>query len=157
MKVHVQSDLIDGIVLADPAVFEKMDENILRAMDIYLDKNGESELVYDFPGEDWETVYVRESRPFVSFVKSGGLWIKLLSDVEMDLAIEQAEKVDSKDYITVTSGRIIIVLAGELLQCLFYPDLEMEVLGSLELPNGEYRISYVEEEIINYTRLYDGT
>ena len=157
MKVHVQSDLIDGIVLADPAVFERMDENILRAKDIYLDKNGESELVYDFQGEDWETVYVRESRPFVSFVESGGLWIKLLSDVEMDLAIEQAEKVDSKDYITVTSGRIIIVLAGELLQCLFYPDLEMEVLGSLELPDGEYSISYVEEGMINYTRLSDGT
>ncbi len=87
MKVHVQSDLIDGFVLADPAVFEKMDENILRAMDIYLDKNGESELVYDFPGEN----------------------------------------------------------------------LEMEVLGSLELPNGEYSISYVEEGMINYTRLSDGT
>ena len=33
MKVHVQIDLMDGIVLADPTLFEKMDENILRAMD----------------------------------------------------------------------------------------------------------------------------
>lgn len=37
----MQSDLLDGIVIADPAIFERMDEDILRAMDIYLDKNGE--------------------------------------------------------------------------------------------------------------------
>ena len=153
MKVHVQIDLMDGIVLADPTLFEKMDENILRAMDIYLDKNGESELVYDFPGEEWETVYARESRPFVSFVESGGLWIKLLSDTEMDLSIEQVEKVDSKDHITVISGRVIIVSASELLQCLFYPELEMEILGSLEVPNGEYSIEYLTDGTINYSKV----
>ena len=153
MKVHVQIDLMDGIVLADPTLFEKMDENILRAMDIYLDKNGESELIYDFPGEEWETVYARESRPFVSFVESGGLWIKLLSDTEMDLSIEQVEKVDSKDHITVISGRVIIVSASELLQCLFYPELEMEILGSLEVPNGEYSIEYLTDGTINYSKV----
>ena len=146
MKVHVQVDLMDGIVLADPTLFEKMDENILRAMDIYLDKNGESELVYDFPGEEWETVYV-------SFVESGGLWIKLLSDTEMDFSIEQVEKVDSKDHITVISGRVIIVSASELLQCLFYPELEMEILGSLEVPNGEYSIEYLTDGTINYSKV----
>ena len=153
MKVHVKIDLMDGIILADPNLFEKMDENILIAIDIYLDKNGESELVYDFPGEEWETVYVRESRPFVSFVESGGLWIKLLSDTEMDFSIEQVEKVDSKDHITVISGRVIIVSASELLQCLFYPELEMEILGSLEVPNGEYSIEYLTDGTINYSKV----
>lgn len=153
MEVHVQSDMTDGIVLLDPAVFKKMDENILRAMDIFLDKNGESELVYDFPDEEWEKVYVRESKPFVALVEAGELWIKLFSNIDMDLLIEQTDTLDSKEHITVISGKMIIVLASELLQCLYYPELDMELLGSLELPNGQYRIAYSTDGTIKYSKV----
>ena len=91
MQIHVQSEWPEGVVLIDPANFKKMDEDILRAMDIFIDKNGESELVYDFPGEDWKTVYERETKPFLSFVKNGGLWIKLLSEKDMIFSIEQSD------------------------------------------------------------------
>ena len=153
MQIHVQSDCPEGIVLIDPAFFEKMDEDILRAMDIFIDKDGESELVYDFPGEDWKTVYERETKPFVSFVKNGGLWIKLLSNEDMVFSIEQSDAVASNEYMDVISGKIIIVLASELLQCLFYPELEMEILGSIDVPNGKYSIDYSVNGIIGYRKV----
>lgn len=153
MQIHVQSDCPEGMVLIDPAFFEKMDEDILRAMDIFIDKDGESELVYDFPGEDWKTVYERETKPFVFFVKNGGLWIKLLSNEDMVFSIEQSDTVASNEYMDVISGKIIIVLASELLQCLFYPELEMEILGSIDVPNGKYSIDYSVNGIIGYRKV----
>lgn len=153
MEVHVQSDMTDGIVLLDPAFLKKFDENILRAMDIFLDKNGESELIYDFPDEEWEKVYVRESKPFVELVEAGEIWIKLFSNIDMVHSIEQTDTVDTKEYLTVISGKMIIVLASELLQCLYYPELDMEILGSLELPNGQYRIAYSTDGAIKYSKV----
>lgn len=153
MEVHVQSDMTDGIVLLDPTFFKKMDENILRAMDIFLDKNGESELICDFPDEEWEKVYVRESKPFAELVEAGEIWIKLFSNIDMVLSIEQTDTLDTKEYVTVISGKMIIVLASELLQCLYYPELDMEILGSLELPNGQYRIAYSTDGAIKYSKL----
>ena len=153
MEVHVQSDMTDGIVLLDPAFFKKTDENILRAMDIFLDKNGESELIYDFPDEEWEKVYVRESKPFVELVESGEIWIKLFSNIDVVLSVEQTDTLDTKEYVTVISGKMIIVLASELLQCLYYPELDMEILGSLELPNGQYRIAYSTDGAIKYSKV----
>lgn len=153
MEVHVQSDMTDGIVLLDPAFFKKTDENILRAMDIFLDKNGESELIYDFPDEEWEKVYVRESKPFVELVEAGEIWIKLFSNIDVVLSVEQTDTLDTKEYVTVISGKMIIVLASELLQCLYYPELDMEILGSLELPNGQYRIAYSTDGAIKYSKV----
>ena len=153
MQINVQSEWPEGVVLIDPAFFEKMDENILRAMDIYIDKDGESELVYDFPGEDWKTVYERETKPFRSFAENGGLWINLLSEKEMVFSIEQSETITSDEYINVISGKIIVVLARELLQCLFYPELEMEIFGSIELPNGKYSVGYSANGMIAYRKV----
>ena len=39
-------------------------------------------------------------------------------------------------------------MAGELLQCLYYPDLEMETIGEHELENGSYRIGLHSDGII---------
>ena len=153
MEVHVQSDMTDGIVLLDPAFFKKTDENILRAMDIFLDKNGESELIYDFPDEEWEKVYVRESKPFVELVEAGEIWIKLFSNIDVVLSVEQTDTLDTKEYVTLISGKMVIVLASELLQCLYYPELDMEILGSLELPNGQYRIAYSTDGAIKYSKV----
>jgi hypothetical protein len=153
MQIHAQSEWPEGVVLIDPAFFEKMDENILRAMDIFIDKDGESELVYDFPEEDWKTVYERETKPFISFVENGGLWIKLLSEKDMVFTIEQSKTITSNEYINVISGKIIVVLARELLQCLFYPELEMEIFGSIDLTNGKYSIGYSVNGTITYRKV----
>ena len=153
MQINVQSDYPDGIVIIDSACLEQMDDTILRSMDIYLDKDGKSELVYDFPDEDWNTVYERECKPFVSFVESGRLWIKLLSKKDMVLSIEKSDTVDSKTYINVTSGNLKIVLASELLQCLYYPELEMQILGKLDIPNGKYMFEYSVNGNIRYKKV----
>ena len=80
-------------------------------------------------------IHVQSEWPDLSFVKNGGLWIKLLSEKDMFFSIEQSDAIDSNECMDVISGKIIIVLARELLQCLFYPELEMEILGSIEVTN----------------------
>ena len=44
MKVYVQIDQNDAIVLIDRAMLGEIDEEIMYAMDIYLDPNGETEI-----------------------------------------------------------------------------------------------------------------
>ncbi len=43
-----------------------------------------------------------------------------------------------------------MVLASELLQCIYFPELEMELLGEIELENGNYKIGYEDGRIQYY-------
>ena len=43
-------------------------------------------------------------------------------------------------------------MASELLQCLYYPELEMELLGEAELENGEYKIGSSADVMIGIKR-----
>ena len=59
-----------NLVVIDPTVFNEMDDEFLYAFDIYLDKKGESELVYDFPDEEWNIVWNRETKSVQDFIES---------------------------------------------------------------------------------------
>lgn len=54
-----------------PILIDKsyLDDSFLYALDIYLDKLGKSELVYDFPDEQWEDVWIRESKVIIDYCK----------------------------------------------------------------------------------------
>ena len=54
---YLCDNLPDGIVLIDEAYLDELNEDMLYSFDIMLDREGRTELVYDFPGEDWITVW----------------------------------------------------------------------------------------------------
>ena len=147
MKFEVQCDMTDGIVLVDPYFLEQMNDDILNAMNIYLDPQGITELADDFPGEDWNDVYKRETAPFKAFAEKGKLWIHLIEPCEKEFTLQQSDCLKSSEKVLVESGKLGVVLASELLQCLYYPELEMELLGEIETDNGCYNVSICDDTI----------
>ena len=59
--------------------------------------------------------------------------------------MEQTASGDFEEMVSVTSGKLQVVLARELLQCIYFPELDMELLGEIELENGNYKIGSSEE------------
>ena len=45
----------------------------------------------------------------------------------------------TKACISVPSGKMVLVNAGELIQCLLYPDLEMKKVLELNVEAGTYK------------------
>jgi len=52
---YICCNLPDGLVLIDEAFLGELNEDILYYFEILLDREGRTELTYDFEGEDWGT------------------------------------------------------------------------------------------------------
>lgn len=96
---YLCDNMPDGLVLIDESYFDELNEDILYSFEILLDPEGRTELIYDFDGEDWRTVWERES-------------------------------VLIKEFCN----------AGELIQCLLYPDLEMEKVLEINVDAENYSV-----------------
>lgn len=64
----------------------------------------------------------------------------LLGDKDIEnCEIEFVEYCDGT-CISVPSGKMVLMNAGELIQCLLYPDLEMEKVLELNVEAGTYNV-----------------
>lgn len=136
---YICDNMPDGLVLMDEAYFNELDEDMLYSFEILLDQEGKTELAYDFEGEDWLTVRERESKLINDFCNAGKMFV-VLGDKDIENC--QIEFVDHCDgtCISVPSGKLVVVNAGELIQCLLYPDLEMEKVLELNVDVGNYSV-----------------
>lgn len=143
MKYTFECDEMDGLVLIDEYYLDKFNEEILYSFDIFLDRYGESELVYDFPDEKWDDVRERESKNFLEFCNSGKMILFLVDKNEYNCDIQfSKEHFETNTFLDIKSGKLILVNAGELIQCAAYPDLEMEkVLEIDDVEVGTYAIT----------------
>lgn len=65
MKYTLDCGMLDGLVFIDESYLAELnDADLLYAMDILLDSSGTSELICDFPNEDWDIVRQREALRF---------------------------------------------------------------------------------------------
>ena len=68
MKFTLDCDILDGLVFIDESYLSELnDADLLYAMDILLDISGTSELICDFPDEDWNIVRQRETEQIREF------------------------------------------------------------------------------------------
>lgn len=144
MRFSYECDGMDGLILIDEKYLGEIDDALLGELDIFLDRYGKSELVYDFPNEKWEDVRKRETKRLVDFCNSGKMVIFLHYNDEDECEISFSDfNNDSKTNIDIKSGKMILVNASELIQCLSYPELEMETLLEIDsLDPGMYSIKY---------------
>lgn len=145
MKFDYECDVPDGLVLIDEYYFNKFNSDILYSFEILLDSKGETELVYDFPAEKWECVRARETALIKEFCNAGKM-VVFLSDKDVndcEIMFDNKES-DTNIFLDVPSGNLILVNASELIQCIAYPDLEMEKI--LELHDVEKGIYAIENE-----------
>lgn len=143
MRFSYMPDGIDGLVLTDREYLRELNNRLLYELDILLDRYGESELACDFPGEKWEDVWKRETREIVEFCNSGKMIVFLTFEEEEDCElVVSALQSRPKSFINLSSGKMIVLNASELIQCLSYPSLEMEIILDISLEPGTYLLTH---------------
>lgn len=141
MNFILECDELDGLVFIDKSYLAKLNSDILYSIDILLDPDGKSELVFDFPDEEWDTVRQRETKPIRAFCGSGKMIIWLLDNIKRDCTIDKNNKIaNTHNLLHLPTGHLLAVTASELIQCLSYPELEMEKVFELEIEDGWYAI-----------------
>lgn len=146
MKFIVECDGFDGLVLMDQSYLGEMDSELLYSMEILLDCDGKSELIFDFPKEDWETVRERESKAIKSFCNSGKMVVDLLSNGDQECEFQVVDELLSPlKWLHLPTGNLLAVNANELIQCVSYPELVMEKVFELKLEKGWYALSFSSE------------
>ncbi len=141
MKFILECDRMDGLVFIDKSYLSELDPEILYAMDILLDIHGDSELICDFPNEAWEDVRLRETKVVREFCESGKMIVWLLDGVEQECSIEKSDELaEIPKWLHVPTGELLAVTASELIQCISYPELEMEKVFESTVEAGWYAI-----------------
>lgn len=142
MKFIVEYDGFDGLVLMDESYLKEMNSELLYSMDILLDYYGKTELIYDFPEENWEIVRERESKAIKSFCNLGRMIVYLLSNCDKEYEFQMVDElIGDLKWLNIPTGKLVAVTAGELIQCVLYPELEMEKVFEVEVKKGWYAIS----------------
>ncbi len=154
MKFTLDCDMSDGLVFIDKGYLSELsDPDLLYAMDVLLDIPGTSELIYDFPDEDWNVVRQRETEQIREFCGQGKMIVWLLDCVEKDCKLtKSAEITDPCKWLHLPTGKLLAITASELVQCLAYPELEMEKVFELSLKPGWYAIQNDGVENIKYCK-----
>lgn len=141
MNFILECDELDGLVFTDKSYLTKLNSDILYSIDILLDLDGKSELVFDFPDEEWDTVRQRETKPIRAFCDSGKMIIWLLDSINKDCTINKSNEIaNSHNLLHLPTGNLLAITASELIQCLSYPELEMKKVFELEIEDGWYAI-----------------
>lgn len=153
MKFTLECDEMDGLVFIDESYLSELNDGLLYAMDILLDSSGTSELVYDFPNEDWDAVRQRETKQLREFCGQGKMIIWLLDSVFTDCEIEKSGEIaEPCKWLHLPTGKLSAFTAGELIQCLPYPELEPERVFELSVEAGWYAVQNEEINKIMYCR-----
>ncbi|MDE6991873.1 MAG: hypothetical protein K2P42_14600 [Lachnospiraceae bacterium] len=151
MKFDLNCDMQDGFVLIDQGFLNELDSDMLYAMDILLDTSGNSELIFDFPGEAWNDVRERETKCIREFCNSGKMILWLIDGVEKECSFEYDDQIPAASkWLHLPTGNLLAVTASELIQCLSYPELEMEKTFEMTLPEGWYAISDDNMDRVKY-------
>lgn len=139
MKIEYEISFVDALVIIDPERFKEMDEEFLYAFDIFLDKEGESELVCDFPGEDWKEVWDRETAVVQDFIEKSKMIVWRTEEGDYSSNIDKVnDLLEGGDKLVIANNQVMFVSASELIQCLLYPDLDMKVIAEIALEKGTY-------------------
>lgn len=148
MDFLLELDEADGLILIDESYLPEFNEEMLYAMDILLDPFGKTELAFDFPNEEWETVRTRETKCIREFCGQGKMAVWLFDGIEKECTIEKSNEItDTPKWLHIPTGKLLAVPASELIQCLPYPELVPENIFELDIESGWYAIWNKNKEI----------
>lgn len=142
LKFNFTCDDMDGFILIDASYQKIFDSDMLYALDILLDISGSSELIYDFPNENWKTVRLRETASIRNFCSSGKMILWYFGNTVKEGEIEYTDTLrNAYQWLYLPTGNLLAVSASELIQCLSYPELEMEITFTLTVAAGWYAVA----------------
>lgn len=137
MKFTLECDEMDGLVFIDKSRLAELNSDILYSMDILLDPFGETELTFDFPNEDWKTVWIRETKQVRKLCEQGKMILWLFNGVEKECELKESDEIErATKWLHIPSGTLLAVTASELIQSLPHPELQMETIFTLKVEAG---------------------
>lgn len=141
MKFNYEHSDPDGLALIDEYYFNEFNDDILYSFEVFLDSKGRTELIFDFPDEKWEVVRARESVAIKDFCNSGKMIVLLANKSIENCEIDFMDgECDADMFLDVPSGKLVLVSASELIQCISYPKLEMEKILEINVEKGTYAV-----------------
>lgn len=141
MKFNYEHSDPDGLALIDEYYFNEFNDDILYSFEVFLDSKGRTELIFDFPDEKWEVVRARESVSIKDFCNSGKMIVLLANKSIENCEIDFMDgECDADMFLNVPSGKLVLVSASELIQCISYPKLEMEKILEINVEKGIYAV-----------------
>lgn len=126
-----------GITLLDSSRMEQLAPAVGHSFNVALDPLGQTDVVADYPGRLWDSVWVEESAPVVQSMQQGQHVSAFLSSGKYTVSLGPTEETAGNGgkvvsgVVHVPSGRLIAVETGELVQSLLYPELSLEVLNEV--------------------------
>ena len=157
---NLECDGSGGIVLIEKDIVSTLSKELAAILNVVIDVNGQTELVFDYPGQEWRDVWSNELRNLNDSVKSGLMFVGLLDDGEYKVELELVNEPSTKEclgLVKVEKSPLLVVEAGELIQKVLYPQLELEIAYEYGLDKGNYRVycTLQEEETIKLELLKD--
>jgi hypothetical protein len=141
----LECDGYGGIVLIEKDKVKSLSKEIGAVLNVVIDVEGRSDLVSDYPGENWQDVWAKELDNLRSICKDGLMFVGLLKDGEYCVDIDVGEEGISVDAlvgsIKVFDSHLLVVEAGELIQSIICPQLPLDVASELSMGEGEYGIA----------------
>lgn len=140
-----------GLLISSKQWFDNLSENLSYSLEIVLDVDGRSELIFDFPDQPWNDVWKLEANKWLSFTNSGivalilfgtgtyNISFYLNNDLSNDLSQNNQLqhfsnlKVEDKIYITEADDFLISAFSDVL-------KYEDENFERLNIPFGFYEI-----------------
>ena len=92
-------------------------------MDILLDSSGKSELVCDFPNEDWDVVRQRETEQIREFCGQGKMIVWLLDCVDKECELTKSAEITAPcKWLHLPEGKLLTLTIFRLLLPYMMPD-----------------------------------
>ena len=139
-----------GIAFVERDKVAKISEELGNLLNVVVDVDGETALPYDYPGEEWQDVWERELGMANKLCENGLMFVGLLpeADYHLDLSLGKIEAEEMETgLIEVTGSPILIVEAGELIQKIGNPGIDMEIIGEIAVEPGIYSIQCSQDHL----------
>ena len=109
MKYTLDCDMQDGLVFIDESYLSELnDDELLYEMDILLDSSGQSELIFDFPDEDWDIVRQRETERIREFCGQGKMIVWLLECVVKECELTKSAEITAPcKWLHLPAGKLL--------------------------------------------------
>lgn len=136
-------DFQDGLMLIDQKYLELLEFEHLDSLNITLDIEGKTSLIYDFPGETWSEVWNRESTFIRNFANEGKAILIFTKPDEHGVQLSILEAIsdyNTNHLIEFPSGKLLLISMGEVVQCLLN-GIELEFLFETGISPGWYNLS----------------
>lgn len=151
MKFTFECEEMDGLILIDESYLKELNSDLLYSLDILLERYGKSELVYDFPDEEWDCVRRRETSELVDYCNKGKMIVFLMDNAKENCEISICKEIiNNEKWLNVQSGKVWVINASELIQCIPYSDMEMDKLLELEIQEGWYAVSVFVNKVVTF-------